>query len=108
VTFGPDWFSVENLRKRASVIPDVEDRAWTAMGEVLHNMLGGGDPEPGPPWTHTIVPPEPIGWDEDGNPVYPEPGDVPAFTITEGGDPYHAEILPDTPTRCWFPEDEPL
>lgn len=40
--------------------------------------------EPGPPWTHTLVPPEPIGEDEDGNPVYPEPG--PAFTLTDEDD----------------------
>ena len=46
-------------------------------------MLGGTEPEPGPPYTHTIVPPEPIGEDEDGNPLYPEPG--PAFTLTENG-----------------------
>jgi hypothetical protein len=29
-------------------------------GEVLHSILGGSEPEPGPPWTHTIVPPEPV------------------------------------------------
>jgi hypothetical protein len=51
-------------------------------GEVLHNILGGSEPEPGPPYTHTIVPPEPAGWDEDGNPVDPEPG--PAFTVSDG------------------------
>ena len=28
---------------------------------------------------HTFWPPEPVGEDEDGNPVYPEPG--PAFTL---------------------------
>jgi hypothetical protein len=73
-----------------------------SAGEVLHNILGGGS-EPGPPYTHTIVPPEPVGWDEDDNPVYPEPG--PAFTVADSG-PYRSEILADTPTRCWFPEDE--
>lgn len=51
-----------------------------AVGGFLHNMLGG-EPETGPPYTHTFVAPEPIGEDEDGNPVYPEPG--PAFTLTD-------------------------
>ena len=49
-------------------------------GEFMRNMLGGQQ-EPGPPWTHTLVPPEPTGQDEDGNPLYPEPG--PAMTLTE-------------------------
>lgn len=83
MTFGPDWFSAENLRKRASAVADVETRAWEAMGEVMHNILGGASPAPGPPYTHTLVPPEPIGEDEDGNPIYPPPG--PAYTLTEDG-----------------------
>jgi hypothetical protein len=29
-------------------------------GEILHNILGGSEPAPGPPYTHTIVPPEPV------------------------------------------------
>jgi hypothetical protein len=52
-------------------------------GEFLHNILGGSEPEPGPPYTHTIVPPEPAGWDEDGNPVDPEPEPGPAFTVSD-------------------------
>ena len=56
--------------------PDWPDGA----GRFLHNLLNPAS-APGPPWTHTIVPPEPIGWDEDGNPLYPEPG--PAVTLTE-------------------------
>jgi hypothetical protein len=51
-------------------------------GEILHNILSGGDPKPGPPWTHTIVPAGPIGELEAGTPVYPEPG--PAFTVSDG------------------------
>jgi hypothetical protein len=53
----PGWFSEENLRKRASVVADVETWAWGAMGEVLHNLLSPVS-QPGPPWTHTFVPPE--------------------------------------------------
>jgi hypothetical protein len=52
-----------------------------AAGEFLANMLGAGDPEPGPPYVHTLVPPEPIGYTGDGDPIYPEPG--PAYTLTE-------------------------
>ena len=47
----------------------------------MHNILGGTEPPPGPPYVHTLVPPEPIGEDADGNPLYPEPG--PAMTLTE-------------------------
>ena len=70
-----------------------------SAGAFLHNMLGGTEPEPGPPYTHTIVPPEPIGEDEDGNPLYPEPG--PAMTLTDDS-PYRAEVIQDEPTRCDF------
>lgn len=54
-------------------------------GEFMSSLFG--DPAvmaDGPPWTHTVVPPEPIGEDEDGNPVYPEPG--PTHTLTDGSD----------------------
>lgn len=46
-------------------------------------LTGGASSEPGPPYTHTIVPPEPIGEDEAGNPIYPEP--APAYTLTGDG-----------------------
>ena len=69
-------------RLRPDVLAAVESWAWPALGEVMHSILGGSDREPGPPYTHTIVPPEPIGEDEDGNLLYPEPG--PAMTLTEG------------------------
>ena len=52
----------------------VDCQGWPEVaGEFPASMLGG-DPEPGPPYTHTLVPPEPIGEDEDGNLIYPEPG----------------------------------
>lgn len=50
------------------------------MGSFLHNLLGGGTSGGGPPYTHTFVPPEPVGVDEDGNDVYPPPG--PSHTLT--------------------------
>jgi hypothetical protein len=54
--------------------------AWPdGAGGFLHNLLSPVTP-PGPPYTHTIVPPGPAGWDEDGTPIYPEPG--PAYTLT--------------------------
>ena len=62
------------------VVAGVDSWAWPALGEIMHNILGG-TPEPGPPYTHTIVPPEPLYWDDFGSPVYPEPG--PAMTLTE-------------------------
>ena len=49
-------------------------------GSFLHGLLHP-EPKPGPPFTHTIVQPEPIGEDEDGNPLYPEPG--PAMTLAD-------------------------
>ena len=74
----PGWFSDENLRRRASAVADIEAWAWGNLGEVMRGLLNP-EPPPGPPYTHTIRPPEPIGWNEDGEPVYPEPG--PAFTF---------------------------
>lgn len=63
---------------------EAEDRAWQALGQLMHNPLNPEPPEPspGPPYVHTFAPPEPIGEDEDGNDIHPEPG--PAFTLTEG------------------------
>ena len=52
-----------------------------AAGEFLSNLLGGAEPEPGPPYVRTLVWPEPVGYEEDGTPVYPEPG--PSYTLTE-------------------------
>ena len=43
-----------------------------------------GDPavmEAGPPYVHTFRPPEPIGYDDDGNPIHPEPR--PTHTLTD-------------------------
>jgi hypothetical protein len=77
----PDWFSAGNLAARASAAVDAEDQVWAAYAGVMANILGSAGTEPGPPHVHTLVPPEPIGWDEDDNPVYPEPG--PAYTLTE-------------------------
>jgi hypothetical protein len=51
-----------------------------AAGGFLASMLAPTS-EPGPPYVHTFSHEEPIGWDEDGDPVYPEPG--PAITVTE-------------------------
>ena len=98
----PGWFSDESLRKRASVAADVEAWAWDALGEVMHAILNPAS-TPGPPYTHTIVPPEPIGEDEDGDPLYPEPGS--AMTLTQTASPYRQEIIPDAPPEggCYWP-----
>ena len=60
-------------------IPD-EVPPLNMLGNFLCNTLNPDWP-PGPPYVHTVVPPEPIGEDEDGNPLYPEPG--PTMTLTE-------------------------
>ena len=77
---GPGWFSAEEMRKRATIAADVEAWAWGNLGEIMRGLLNP-EPEPGPPYTHTIVPPEPLYYDDFGTPVYPEPG--PAMTLTE-------------------------
>ena len=77
----PDWFSAENLAAGASAAVDAEDRAWAAYAAVMAHILGSAGLKPGPPYTHTLVPPEPAGELEDGTPVYPEPG--PSCTMTE-------------------------
>lgn len=51
------------------------------IGEVLHAVLGP-ESEPGPPYVHTLDPPEPE-YDEDGNPYWPL---EPSFTITDTGE----------------------
>ena len=71
------WFGDEAFRKVAGI----EQRAWDNLGALIGNLLAP-PAEPGPPYVHTFTPPEPIGQDEDGNDIYPEPG--PAWTLTEG------------------------
>lgn len=61
-------------------LAETEERVLQALGHALRNLLSP-EPAPGPPYTHTLVSPEPIGEDEDGNPVYPPPG--PTHTLTE-------------------------
>lgn len=77
----PGWFSGEALRKRGAAVPEIEERAWASLGAFMAALLGP-PPEPGPPYVHVFAPPEPIGQDEDGNDIYPEPG--PALTLTRG------------------------
>jgi hypothetical protein len=63
--------------------PECSLNFWPeAAGAFLASLYGDPEPEPGPPYVHTIVPPEPIGEDEDGNLIYLEPG--PAFTLPGG------------------------
>lgn len=52
-----------------------------AMGAVLGKLFAA-EPTPGPPWVHTLEPPEPE-YDENGNPYWPL---EPSFTITETGE----------------------
>jgi hypothetical protein len=52
-----------------------------SAGAILGGILAGPKPsaeQDGPPWTHTLRPPEPDGYDEAGNPYWlPKP----MFTI---------------------------
>ena len=59
----------------------------TAIGGFLHNMLGGADPEPGPPYVHTLE------------------GPIPPLPDYK---PYRVEIEDDGPGRCFVFEDEPV
>lgn len=52
------------------------------LGPFLHGFFDP-EPDPGPPYVHTFTSPEPIGEDEEGDPIYPPPG--PAYTLTEDG-----------------------
>jgi hypothetical protein len=65
--------------------PDPAEAAYAlaadAMGHFLAGLLAPVS-EPGPPYTHTLVPPEPE-YDDEGNEVWREPD--PAFTLTDGG-----------------------
>jgi hypothetical protein len=90
-----------------------------STGQLMHSLLNP-EPSPGPPYTHTFTAPEPIGEDEDGNPLYPEPGpdmtleyldsrNSPPFPPERPRNyvaaPYRFEVVQDTGnTRC-FPLD---
>jgi len=76
----PGWFSGEEIRKRAALIAEVDAWALDGLAEIMRSLIADQQ-RPGPPYVHTIVPPAPVGWDEDGDPLYPEPG--PAMTLTE-------------------------
>jgi hypothetical protein len=85
VTFGdPDWFSAENLRKRSSVVAEVEASAHDALGYFMHRLLRP-EPEPGPPYTHTFVPPQQAVFTASGKRLYRPPPPGPAYTLTEAG-----------------------
>lgn len=68
------------LASHFAPLTEAADAAAPSFGQFLHNMLGGPEPAPGPPYTHTLVPPEPE-YDDAGNEVWqPEP---PTYTLTE-------------------------
>lgn len=54
----PDWFSAENLAKRASAAADVENRAWGNLGEMMRRLYTDpGTPAAGLPGiTEGIMP----------------------------------------------------
>jgi len=82
---GPAFPPLPDPDRDYQVLPD-------ACGDLLASLLAPAI-EPGPPYVHTFVPPEPIGEDEDGNDIYPEPG--PAYTLTEK--PLTELVDPDRP-----------
>lgn len=75
----PGWFSDENLRKRASVAADVSGWAAGAFGEVMRALLNP-EPEPGPPYVHTLAPPQQPVFSRSGKLVY-RPPSHPAYTL---------------------------
>jgi len=50
------------------------------MGSILADLLGGGSPQSGPPWTHTIVPSQGAVFTRSGKLLYRPPA-APWFTI---------------------------
>lgn len=92
---GPDWYRHAVLPSGGVITWRLEPPAFETpllpsaflpldvpegSGEIMASLLGAPE-RPGPPYVHTFRPPEPIGQDEDGNDIYPEPG--PAYTLTE-------------------------
>ncbi len=53
------WFSAESIRKRASAAPAIEEQAWASLGALMASLFGASEPEPGPPYTHTLTGPIP-------------------------------------------------
>jgi hypothetical protein len=76
-----------------------------AMGNLLRAMLGPPEPQPGPPFTHTLQFPEPE-LDDDGNPVeaYEPP---PTHTFTERGRQYENGPLEAPAAFRRLPADPP-
>ena len=76
----PGWVSVgADFAKGVCESRPVPSEFWPdSAGEFLHNMYGGSEPEPGPPYVHTFRPPEPE-YDDEGNQIWHEPD--PAFTL---------------------------
>lgn len=76
----PGWFSDEALRKRASAVPALEERAWGALGALMGNLLNL-PAQPGPPYVHMIKPPV-VVYTRSGKLLYWEKRG-PAYTLTE-------------------------
>jgi hypothetical protein len=137
VTFGtPDWFSAGNLRKRQSLVAEVEAPAYGALGYFMHRILNP-EPEPGPPYVHTFTLPQQPVYASSGKLVYRPPAH-PAYTmevrpvadvVREAGfgpvpqrievtyltdetsapaSPYRSEVIQDTPLNggCYWPMDD--
>ncbi len=86
MTFGaPDWFSAENLRKRASLVAEVETWAWDSLGEIMHGLFAEQE-RPGPPWTHTFTAPQPAVFTTSGKLLYRPPPPGPGYTLTTTAD----------------------
>jgi hypothetical protein len=82
VTFGdPDWFSADNLRKRQSLVAEVEAPAYDALGYFMHRILNP-EPEPGPPYVHTFKLPQQPVYASSGKLVY-RPPPARAYTLTD-------------------------
>lgn len=57
---------------------DADAFALETLGQVMASMFGATEPEPGPPYIHTFVLPEPE-YDGEGNEILRKPD--PSFTL---------------------------
>jgi len=82
VSFGEDWLSEENIRKRVSLVTDLETWAWGNLAEIMKLMVADRQ-NPGPPYTHTLTGPRPV-LARNGKPLYWHP--VRPYTLTSAGE----------------------
>lgn len=84
--------SYGEMMRRLYADPGVSLDDLPQIGEGILSLFGAAEPEPGPPYTHTIRP-EPPEYDAEGNELY-RPA-APSYTLTER--PLAEMVDPDLP-----------